>query len=317
MRRIAAFAIAGLLSTGPAAAPAAYATCTPRLLILSAFPGEIDPLLSRASIGATVHQDGREFFLGTLEGHNVVLALTGIGLVNAMDTTSAALDAFECFSGIVFSGVSGGAGMIGDVTIPARWTPDAGAHFYSADPGMLATAQSAAGSAELTRDVPLGDVACVGTDPDLVRTIQLAHTPQVRPGGEGISADPFDGRTFPCFPGGGDVFGCRPCRAPGAAVPDVARFANDFAPFLDPAFFFGFEFPATPAGYAAVDMETGAVAEVAAQNGIPFIAFRALSDGEGDPLMLPGFPFQFFVYRQIAADNAAAVALAFLRAWTP
>ena len=57
------------------------------------------------------------------------------------------------------------------------------------------------------------------------------------------------------------------------------------------------------------------MAKVAARSGVPFIAFRSLSDGKGDPLMLPGFPFQFFVYRQLAADNAATMALAFLKAW--
>jgi hypothetical protein len=31
--------------------------------------------------------------------------------------------------------------------------------------------------------------------------------------------------------------------------------------------------------------------------------------------MLPGFPAQFFVYKQLAADNAAATALAFLGVW--
>jgi hypothetical protein len=45
---------------------------------------------------------------------------------------------------------------------------------------------------------------------------------------------------------------------------------------------------------------------------VPFIGFRAVSDGGGDPLHLPGFPVQFFYYRQLAADNAARVTLAFL-----
>ena len=62
-------------------------------------------------------------------------------------------------------------------------------------------------------------------------------------------------------------------------------------------------------------METAAVARVAAEKHVPFIGFRALSDGLGDPLMLPGFPAQFFVYRQYAAENAAAVELAFLSSW--
>jgi hypothetical protein len=150
-----------------------------------------------------------------------------------------------------------------------------------------------------------------------VSTIEVLEAPQIRFGGYGSSADGFGGRAFPCFPGGGDVFGCRPCRAPGVAAPDVQQFATDAVPFLDPNFFFEyFQMPAPPSDAAAVDMETGAVARVAAANGIPFIAFRGASDGGGDPLMLPGFPFQFFLYRQLAADNAARVTLAFLDAWS-
>src|SRR2546426_12234043 len=49
---------------------------------------------------------------------------------------------------------------------------------------------------------------------------------------------------------------------------------------------------------------------------IPFIAFRGVSDGRGDPLMLPPNPYlQFVVYQQLAADNAAAATLAYLAAW--
>ncbi|VBA41032.1 hypothetical protein LAUMK13_03359 [Mycobacterium innocens] len=40
-----------------------------------------------------------------------------------------------------------------------------------------------------------------------------------------------------------------------------------------------------------------------------------MSDGPGDPLNLPGFPFQFLLYKQIAAENAALVAQAFLQNW--
>lgn len=61
---------------------------------------------------------------------------------------------------------------------------------------------------------------------------------------------------------------------------------------------------------------------VAESHGACFIGFRAASDGPsggptdaygGDPLMLPGFPSQFFLYRQLAANNAATVTLAFLQ----
>ena len=44
---------------------------------------------------------------------------------------------------------------------------------------------------------------------------------------------------------------------------------------------------------------------VAIGHHVPFLGIRAVSDGGGDPLGLPGFPAQFFYYRQLAADNAA------------
>ena len=69
--------------------------------------------------------------------------------------------------------------------------------------------------------------------------------------------------------------------------------------------------------YEAQDEETAVVAQVARRYGVPFLGIRAVSDGQNDPLMLPGFPWQFFVYRQLAGNNAAAVTVAFLRKWRP
>src|SRR5207244_1901635 len=100
--------------------------------------------------------------------------------------------------------------------------------------------------------------------------------------------DPFGGRAFPCTPGGGPIFGCEALLA-GPLVPDA----------LPPD---------------AMDMETAAVARVAGDAGVPYVAFRGVSDGSGDPLGLPGFPAQFFAYYRLAAENAAAVTTAFLAA---
>ena len=65
----------------------------------------------------------------------------------------------------------------------------------------------------------------------------------------------------------------------------------------------------------AVDQETAAAQQVADAHGVPFLGIRGMSDGPGDPLNLPGYPFTFFVYKQIAADNAAIVTEAFLDSW--
>jgi len=60
------------------------------------------------------------------------------------------------------------------------------------------------------------------------------------------------------------------------------------------------------------DNETAAVAAEAQARGIPFIGFRGVSDGPGDPLGLPGYPTQFFAYYRLAARNSAAAAMAFI-----
>ncbi|MCY1540128.1 5'-methylthioadenosine/S-adenosylhomocysteine nucleosidase [compost metagenome] len=60
-----------------------------------------------------------------------------------------------------------------------------------------------------------------------------------------------------------------------------------------------------------LDMETAAVSMVAYSNGVPYIAFRSLSDlaGGGDGENEMG------TFMSIAADNSAKVMLAFLAAW--
>jgi nucleoside phosphorylase len=69
----------------------------------------------------------------------------------------------------------------------------------------------------------------------------------------------------------------------------------------------------TDAAPVDTDEETAAVAREAAAQGVKFIAFRAVSDGAGDPLGLSPHSFQqFFTYYRLAAQNAAAATNAFL-----
>ena len=324
---LAALVAVGALVGGGAAARAKQLPegCTPRTLVFGAFPAELDLILQRAQLdrSATAVIDGRRYYVGTLAGHDVVIALTGIGLVNAEKTARDAYEYFGCgdgsgIEGVVFSGVAGGK-YIGDVTVPRRWTFD-DETWFRVDANMLRTAKLVArsGDVQLTKKMPIGDPACVCTDPHLLEPVELSHQPKIVLGGDGISADSFGGRALPCVPNGGDVFGCEPCREQSGDPPDVQRFLTQAAPFVDPGFFSGYfeNPPVTDQSYAAQDMETTAVAKVAAEHKTPFIAFRAVSDGNGDPLMLPGFPFQFFAYRHLAADNAGLMTVAFLQEWT-
>jgi nucleoside phosphorylase len=294
--------------------------CVGRTLLLSAMPVELAPLLRHTTVPRTSTAEGRTFYVGRLRGHAVVLALSGIGPVNARATTRAALRHFRCgsrsaISAVVFSGVAGGA-RIGDVVIPSRWTLDGGKHFVAADRDMLAASRWVARqSVPLQRQAPAGDPACTCAVPtDTVATVTVEHRPKVRVGGRGQTTDPFGGRALPCAPSGGDVFGCEPCVTQLRSA-DASHFGTGIVPFVDPAFFTGYSSSGGGSGYVAQDQETAAVGLVAGAHGVPFLALRGVSDGGGDPLGLPGFPVQFFYYRQLAADNAAIATEAFLAAW--
>ena len=292
------------------------------VLILSAYPAEQAVLVRAASPVTEVGTfNGRRFFAGEIGGKAVVLGLTGIGLVNAGTTTAEALDHFggSGLAAIVFSGVAGGPNL-GDVVVPDRWTDGDGT--WAVDAGMLA----AAASLEVPLDprFPVPDTACTGERPALLRTpLRVETDPEIRVGGLGASGDPFGERAVPCLSSAGDLLGCEACGAPVNPAPGVERFLADAAPFFDPAFFLGLfaSFAPGPGSEAVVgDMETAAVARLAAQRGIPFLAFRAVSDGGGDPNPVSafvGFPVQFALYQQLAADNAAAVVIRFLEDWDP
>jgi nucleoside phosphorylase len=311
-------AIGATFSTGAiAASPPA---CTHRVLILSAMPLELNPLVAKASLppSGTVHIDNRTFYSGRLAGNDVTLALTGIGPVNATQTATTAMEHFRCsFSAVLFSGVAGSTDFIGDVVMPQRWTLDNGKSWIGTDPAMLATAKKlqAPGRVKLAQDLPTGDAACLCGGPDEPTPVHLPQQPKVRVGGSGQTTDPFGGHAAPCVWGGGDIAGCEPCVLSGDPARDSANFSGQ-APGL-PGLIQGLFAPAPPetAATAAQDEETAAVDAVAHRYRVPFLGFRAVSDGKGDPLHLPGFPSQFFVYRQLAGNNAATTTIAFLQAW--
>lgn len=258
------------------------------IAVFSAFPAELAPLVEAATIEETVTIDDHIFRRGVLAGVPVVVAMTGVGLVNAENTTRTLLDHFEV-TGIVFSGVAGSTRNIGDVTVPVEWRDTEGRTFPAHPPWLALAEEVAASGVELERcAVPV-------SKPDRGE-VCMPQQPIIAVGGFGSSSDPFNGMPFNCTMGGNDVFGCDIVTSSGAAT---AGFAAKAKTVLE-------EEP------VAVDMETAAVARVAAEKGLPFIAFRAVSDGANDPLGLMGFFEQFFAYYRLAADNAAIATIAFL-----
>ncbi len=272
-----------------------------RTLVLTAFPVEAEAVLSHTTLDSdpVVVAERRHFYLGSILGKKVIVAMTGIGMVNATETSEIALTRFAGAVGaVVFSGVAGGAGRIGlaDVTVPARWTLDNGTTFRPVDPAMLAVADKLS--------VKLKPVKLT------------AHLPLLLVGGDGCTYDNNNGQAFPCIPNGGGVFGCQPRTAPDRSFFHTGNFLQAAWPWLRHGLISNAKvvLTADPA-FVATDNETAAVQAVADAHGIPFLGIRGISDGPGDPLRLPGFPFQFFVYKGVAAANAARVTAAFLQSW--
>jgi nucleoside phosphorylase len=297
-----------------------------RTLILSAFPAEADAVLARTTLdpNPTVVVDGHHFYLGTLGGKKVIVAMTGIGEVNATQTTETALDHFTPESGIsvdavVFSGVAGGSGRteIGDVAVPARWTSDGGTTWHAVDPGMLAAANAV--TVDLMSTDSIGDPACALCLLAHIPLINLYREPQLFVGGDGSTSDNNNGTAFPEIPLGGAIFGPQPLAAPDFSLLYTGNFFQAVGPFLVQGLLSNITglFATAHPAVDAVDQETAAAQQVADAHGIPFLGVRGMSDGPGDPLNLPGYPFTFLVYKQIAADNAAIVTQAFLQSWSP
>jgi hypothetical protein len=180
---------------------------------------------------------------------------------------------------------------------------------------MLSTASTL--TVNLNSTALLGDPLCLCSPLARVPLVNLKREPQLFIGGDGSSDDNNNGTAFPAIPFGGDVFGPQPCSAPDRSLLFTGNFIQAVVPFVVNGLFTnltGLLMPEIPS-VDAVDQETAAAQQVAEAYGIPFLGIRGMSDGPGDPLGLPGYPFTFFVYRQLAADNAAIVTEAFLQAW--
>lgn len=289
MTRIVRYLLAlGVLAIGACGDDDGGETSVP-VAVLAAFPAELAALLEHTRIDDTVIIAGRTFRTGRMGDVPVIVGMTGIGLVNAAQTARALFDT-TAVRGVVISGVAGSPFRIGDVVVSERWAIAGGATYDAQGEWVERVAEVAdAGGVHLQRcterpNAPLEDPVC------------MPHQPGVVIGGVGESDDPFGGTALSCTAGGDDVFGCDasgefPSSFPSAPAERIGAAANDAT---------------------AVDMETAAIAAEAVARGLPFIAFRAVSDGEGDPLDLPGFPFQFFAYYRLAARNAAAAAAAFV-----
>lgn len=276
---------------------------TPRIAVLSAFEPELALLLNRLQAPARHSLNGIGFTTGTLEGKPVVLFLSGISMTNAAMNTQLVLDRFNIQS-IVLSGIAGGVNPglhIGDVAVPARW----GQYLE-----VLMARETAPGQFLVPPRMdgqlfpPFGMLhprsveTRTGANPTLVRKFWFEADPKMLEVARSL-------RNI-------DLGSCNAGQCL-ARQPQLMVGGNGVSgqAFVDNAAFRDYAFKTFQAN--VLDMETAAVGMVAYSNGVPFIAFRSLSDlaggGEAENEMT--------TFLNIAADNSAKVLLAFLAAWKP
>jgi adenosylhomocysteine nucleosidase len=274
---------------------------TPRIAVISAFQPELTLLLNRLQGPAKHSVNGVEFTTGTLEGKPVVLFLSGISMTNATMNTQLVLDRFRITS-IVFSGIAGGVNPqlhVGDVTVPAQWGQ------YLEVLMARETAPGKYAAPPFIKDATLPNFGMMHPRPVEVRS--AAHPQIVRK--FWFEADPkmLDvARSIRNV----DLANCSAGKCL-ARKPQLVVGGNGVSgqAFMDNKAYREYTFKTFQAN--VLDMETAAVGMVAYSNGVPYIAFRSLSDlaGGGDGENEMG------TFMGIAADNSAKVMLAFLAAW--
>ena len=126
-----------------------------RIAIVSAMHEELRALLPLLQDSHVERRAGRDFHLGSLDGHAVVLVLSGIGKVAAATTTAVLLDSLAVRA-LLLTGVAGGLGAgvrVGDVVVakglmqhdmdasplfPRYEVPLTGQSCFPADPALCA-----------------------------------------------------------------------------------------------------------------------------------------------------------------------------------
>ncbi len=292
-----------------AVAPAERADATPaadvpRIAILSAFEPEWIALRAATQVTGTRTVLGRTHVLGRLGGQEVVLLLTGMSMVNAAMSAQAVIDRYRP-TAILYVGVAGGVNPnlhVADVTVPAQWGQYQEHVFAREMPQGFAPARGAGALGHFGMLYPRA-------------------MPVIVPGGRADSLEErlwFDvdsaalataRRVAPTVP-------LARCTATGACLPHqptmvVGGRGVSGPTFVDNAAYREWTWQTFRAD--ALDMETAAVALVARQNGVPFLAFRALSDLAGGG----AGPNESATWARLAADNAAAAAIAWLAAQPP
>ncbi len=274
----------------------------PRIAIISAFQPELTTLLANVERPRKFTANGVEFTTGKLRNKSVVLFLSGISMTNAAMNTQLVLERFNV-THIVFSGIAGGVNPalnIGDVVVAERWgqyleilaaREEAPGKF--APPGWMDDAKTANFGMMFPRPVGLRSKGRKGEEKKFWFEADAKLLAAARNLADVALAD------------------CDEKKVCLTSKPKLIVGGNGVSgqAFVDNAAFREYTFKTFDAN--VLDMETSALAMVAYANGVPYIAFRSLSDlaggGKGEN--------EIETFFKLAADNSAKVLLAFLSSW--
>jgi adenosylhomocysteine nucleosidase len=246
-----------------------------RVAIMYAFDAEGQLLRSQMDLEDSLFSVGRVFWIGKLEGKDVIVVNSDVGMTNAAMTAQLLIDRFKPKQ-ILFTGICGGIdpeNAIGDIVIPEYWvTHDYGLYnqegfstgpiyIYLSEKGKPDTATFFAVDESLLKTAE-------NTKPELKPI--WGRIPQIRVGGNGASGNSFVDQV------------------------EKREWLKDR---LDAQI---------------VDMESAAVVQVARINGVPVLVVRSCSDlagGSGSSTARDELR-EFF---GVAADNSASFVLEFLK----
>lgn len=308
-----------LSSLGVAEPSDCLSDCTPRIGIVSAFGAEADLLLAETSDKREYSLSGNTYTTGVLAGNPVVIVLSGVSVVNAAMTAQRMLDHFGV-THLIMSGIAGGlnpAHHVGDVLIPERWALPLEAYFSSGSEAPAPCGRP-------------GDLSCLG-----LRLAQATSAAGTDYGGTGVFMRETQVITAQSGPAGEFKFAfevdAEMLSVAMQIEPQLSRCGDADASVCvatQPALkiggtgMSGSMFIANPTyreyvfatiGAEVVDMETAALGQVAYANGVPYLAFRSVSDlaGGGED----GASVGAFFGSGLAEANEARVAIAFLTEW--
>ncbi len=247
-------------------------------LVLYAFDAEGILLAEEMETDSAARVFGRFVGFGKLAGQEVVLAESGMGLINASMSTQRLIDLYHP-KAVIFSGIAGAVDssvQIGDIVICDSWA----VHDYG-----IISSEGFSPWDQLSYLAHVDSVARVMHFACDSVMMQKAGTMQANE----IGLNLIDDRMPKLIVGGHGVSG------------------NQFIDNAEKRIWLGNQF-----GALIVDMESAAVAQICHANGLPFIAFRSASDlAGGDRTQTAEKQLEEFF--EVAAENSSMVMMTFLR----